>query len=163
MGREVQPPAFIWRTDMLRSEDYEKDFTEESGVPKEELRAQQQEQENEEKEPVPAQSEQYRNFIVRYNQNIHGLTDYESDRTFQIINERFGIIYAPAQQVPELEFTSYTCSSIPKCFWKNSCKFKTFSSTISFVRLISFNAQWRVNKSTLKSLATNNISASCPL
>ena len=47
MGREVQPPAFIWRTDMLRSEDYEKDFTEESGVPKEELRAQQQEQENE--------------------------------------------------------------------------------------------------------------------
>lgn len=101
---------------MLRREDYEENFTEGSGVPEEQLRIQQQEQENGEKEPVPAQSEQYRNFIVRYNQNIHGLTDYESDRTFQIINERFGIIYAPAQQVPELEFTSYTYSSIPKCY-----------------------------------------------
>lgn len=101
---------------MLRSEDYEANFKEESGVPKEELRAQQQEQENGEKEPVPAQNEQYRNFIVRYNQNINGLIDYESDRTFQIINERFGIIYAPAQQVSELEFTSYTYSSIPKCY-----------------------------------------------
>ena len=34
---------------MLRSEDYEANFKEESGVPKEELRAQQQEQENGEK------------------------------------------------------------------------------------------------------------------
>lgn len=118
MGREVQPAAFAWRNDMLRSEDYEKDFTEGSGVPKEKLRVQQREQEDgeEQQAPVPAQSEQYRNFIVRYNQNIHGLTDYESDRTFQIINERFGIIYAPAQQVPELEFTSYTYSSVPKCY-----------------------------------------------
>ena len=91
MGREVQPAAFAWRNDMLRSEDYEKDFTEGSGVPKEKLRVQQREQEDgeEQQAPVPAQSEQYRNFIVRYNQNIHGLTDYESDRTFQIINERF--------------------------------------------------------------------------
>ena len=45
----------------------------------------------------PAQDQNYRNYIVRYSQNIYGSTDYESDRTFQIINERFGIIYTPNQ------------------------------------------------------------------
>ncbi len=70
----------------------------------------------EETEPVPAQNEQYQNFIVRYNQNIYGELEYESDKTFQIINDRFGILYVPAGQVTKLEFTSYTYSSIPKCY-----------------------------------------------
>ena len=63
----------------------------------------------------PAQDQNYRNYIVRYSQNIYGSTDYESDRTFQIINERFGIIYTPAEQTSP-EFNSYTYSSVPKCY-----------------------------------------------
>ena len=62
----------------------------------------------------PAQDQNYRNYIVRYSQNIYGSTDYESDRTFQIINERFGIIYTPAEQTSP-EFNSYTYSSVRKC------------------------------------------------
>ena len=44
---------------------------------------------------VPAQDQQYQNFIVRYNQNLHGDFDYESDDTFQIVNDLFGILYVP--------------------------------------------------------------------
>ena len=49
---------------------------------------------------VPAQSQQYQNFIVRYNQNLHGDFDYQSDDTFQIVNDLFGILYVPEQDVP---------------------------------------------------------------
>lgn len=104
---------------MLRKEDYESSNAAEvpdmetmrNAVEKTETSVRQDEE-----EPVPAQNEQYRNFIVRYSRNIHGAVDYESDKTFQIINERFGILYTPAYQVPELEFTSYTYSAIPKCY-----------------------------------------------
>ena len=65
---------------------------------------------------VPAQNEQYENFIVRYKQNINGLSEYQSDQTFQIINETFGILYVPEWQVQELEFSSFSYSSIPKCY-----------------------------------------------
>ena len=41
---------------------------------------------------VPAQDQQYQNFIVRYNQNLHGDFDYESDDTFQIVNDLFEIL-----------------------------------------------------------------------
>ena len=45
--------------------------------------------------PVPAQNQQYENFIIRYKQNTHGGFDYESDETFQIVNDLFGILYVP--------------------------------------------------------------------
>ena len=54
---------------------------------------------------VPAQDQQYQNFIVRYNQNLHGDFDYQSDDTFQIVNDLFGILYVPEQDVPALELT----------------------------------------------------------
>ena len=65
---------------------------------------------------VPAQSQQYQNFIVRYNQNLHGDFDYQSDDTFQIVNDLFGILYVSEQDVPDLEINSYSYSSIPKCY-----------------------------------------------
>ena len=65
---------------------------------------------------VPAQNEQYENFIVRYKQNMNGLSEYQSDQTFQIINETFGILYVQEGQVQELEFSSFSYSSIPKCY-----------------------------------------------
>ena len=57
---------------------------------------------------VPAQSQQYQNFIVRYNQNLHGDFDYQSDDTFQIVNDLFGILYVSEQDVPDLEINSYS-------------------------------------------------------
>ena len=44
---------------------------------------------------VPAQDQQYQNFIVRYNQNLHGDFDYQSDDTFQIVNDLFGDSLCP--------------------------------------------------------------------
>ena len=66
--------------------------------------------------PVPAQNQQYENFIIRYKQNIHGTFPYESDDTFQIVNDLFGILYVPMKDVPELELSSYSYSSIPRCY-----------------------------------------------
>ena len=59
---------------------------------------------------VPAQNQQYENFIIRYKQNIHGTFPYESDDTFQIVNDLFGILYVPMKEVPELELSSYSYS-----------------------------------------------------
>ena len=50
--------------------------------------------------PVPAQNQQYENFIIRYKQNTQGGFDYESDETFQIVNALFGILYIPMKEVP---------------------------------------------------------------
>ncbi len=66
--------------------------------------------------PVPAQNQQYENFIIRYKQNTHGGFDYESDENFQIVNDLFGILYVPMQEVPEMELSSYSYSSIPRCY-----------------------------------------------
>lgn len=65
---------------------------------------------------VPAQSEEYQNFIVRYNQNVYGPIMYQSDITFQIINDLYGVIYIPAQQQIELQVNSSSYHSIPKCY-----------------------------------------------
>lgn len=65
---------------------------------------------------APAQSQKYQNFIIRYNQNVHGDFDYRSDENFQIVNNLFGILYVAEQDVPELGFNSYSYSSIPKCY-----------------------------------------------
>lgn len=65
---------------------------------------------------VPAQSEDYKNFIVRYNQNIYGPVVYQSDITFQMINDLYGVIYIPTEQQPELHINSSSYNSIPKCY-----------------------------------------------
>lgn len=82
------------------------------------LHMQQEDQEDAEagQDIVPAQSERYQNFIVKYNQNIFGPVDYISDGTFQIINDFFAVLYVPADQSPELEINSYTYNSIPNCY-----------------------------------------------
>ena len=41
---------------------------------------------------VPAQNEQYENFIIRYKQNIEGVPEYQPDERFQIINDLFGVL-----------------------------------------------------------------------
>lgn len=93
---------------MLRAEDYEQGRYEE----KKEITV----QERNLWETVPAQDENYQSFIVRYNQNVEGTVQYESDRTFQIIDDIFGVTYVPASQVPEPLISSFSYFSVPKCY-----------------------------------------------
>ena len=66
---------------------------------------------------VPAQDQQYQNFIVRYNQNLHGDFDYESDDTFQIVNDLFGILYVHMEEnLPECRSTRHL---LPKIRWRS--------------------------------------------
>ena len=51
---------------------------------------------------IPAQNQQYENFIIRYKQNIEGVPEYQPDERFQIINDLFGVLYVPIQDIPEL-------------------------------------------------------------
>lgn len=115
---------------MLKKEDYEPGFwTEEKNLTVEEARLpfaeelagvipQPEESRNmlSGTKAVPAQDESYQNFIIRYNRNVDGSVSYESDSSFQIINELFGVIYIPASQVPESVISSYSYFSIPKCY-----------------------------------------------
>ena len=65
---------------------------------------------------IPAQNQQYENFIIRYKQNIEGVPEYQPDERFQIINDLFGVLYVPMREIPELELNSYSYSSIPRCY-----------------------------------------------
>lgn len=85
---------------MLRVEDYEPELW--------------MQQEN--FEPVPAQNENFKNFIVRYNQNVHGPVDYVSGGNFQIIDDLFAVLYVPSETQPDMEITSFSYNSIPKCY-----------------------------------------------
>lgn len=91
---------------MLRAEDYEQ-YEEEKEITAQERNL---------SETVPAQDENYQSFIVRYNQNVEGTVQYESDRTFQIIDDMFGVTYVPASQVPEPLISSFSYFSVPKCY-----------------------------------------------
>lgn len=65
---------------------------------------------------IPAQNQQYENFIIRYKQNIEGVPEYQPDERFQIINDLFGVLYVPIQEISELALNSYSYSSIPRCY-----------------------------------------------
>ena len=64
----------------------------------------------------PAQDEQYGDFIVKYGQNIW--RDYENrpDSEFLPVNEMFGILYVPLNEIGPLEINSYSYASFPKCY-----------------------------------------------
>ena len=64
----------------------------------------------------PAQDEQYGDFIVKHGQNTEG--DYENrpDAQFLPVNEMFGILYVPLNEIGPLEINSYTYASLPKCY-----------------------------------------------
>lgn len=62
-----------------------------------------------------AQNEDFRDFIVKYSQNVHGMVEYVSDRNFQIINDDYAVLYVPKEQTP-IEINSYSYYSIPHCY-----------------------------------------------
>lgn len=56
----------------------------------------------------PAQDEQYGDFILKNGQNMDG--------KFLPVNELFGILYVPLNEIGPLEVNSYTYASLPKCY-----------------------------------------------
>lgn len=98
---------------MLGKEDYEPGL--ESFI-KKEAEVTVSQEETDEDQILPAQDENFRNYIVRYNQNVNGTARYESNRYFQIIDEFFGVIYVPPSQIPEPLISSYSYFSVPKCY-----------------------------------------------
>lgn len=98
---------------MLGKEDYEPGL--ESFI-KKEAEVTVSQEETDEDQILPAQDENFRNYIVRYNQNVNGTARYESNGYFQIIDEFFGVIYVPPSQIPEPLISSYSYFSVPKCY-----------------------------------------------
>lgn len=65
---------------------------------------------------VPAQSERFGDFIVRYEQNIREMIENIPGHSFQSISDIFGVVYVPLDQIPEIAINSYSYGSIPKCY-----------------------------------------------
>lgn len=87
---------------MLRQEDYEinaQQIPEVSG-----------------QETVPAQDEDFGDFIVKYVRNTDEPPNLVEGASFQPINEFFGVIYVPLNEIGELQINSYFYNSIPKCY-----------------------------------------------
>ena len=64
----------------------------------------------------PAQSEEYADFIIKYNQNVYGPVEELSELEFQILNDNFAIAHLPLSLVGNLEINSYTYNAVPKCY-----------------------------------------------
>ncbi|MDD7218569.1 MAG: S8 family peptidase [Clostridia bacterium] len=64
----------------------------------------------------PAQNEQYGDFILKYPEYIWKEYTERPDAIIQPVNDMFGVIYIPLEQVTPLEVNSYTYASIPKCY-----------------------------------------------
>lgn len=87
---------------MLRQEDYEinaQQIPEASG-----------------QETVPAQDEDFGDFIVKYVRNTDEPPNLVEGASFQPVNEFFGVIYVPLNEIGELQINSYFYNSIPKCY-----------------------------------------------
>lgn len=64
----------------------------------------------------PTQSEHFGDFIVKYMQNVENTMELFPGTTFQAVNEIFGILYVPLENIGELEVTGTSYNSIPKCY-----------------------------------------------
>ena len=88
---------------MFGPEDYEADM----------IQIQQEIPEADEQEAeVPAQSERFGDFIVRYIHNVSGSRGLLPGESFEAINEIFGVLYLPLSVVRQLEINSYSYNSI---------------------------------------------------
>ena len=104
---------------MLRQEDYEnaqEKISTESRDEKKQIKIQQEIPEAQRTAEVPAQSERYGDFIVKYMQNIYERDESMPDISFQVINDIFGVLYIPLDMLSGIEVNSYSYGSIPKCY-----------------------------------------------
>ncbi|MDD7728676.1 MAG: hypothetical protein PUK34_03530 [Clostridia bacterium] len=102
---------------MLRQEDYEnaqEKISTESRDEKKQIKIQQEIPEAQRTAEVPAQSERYGDFIVKYMQNIYERDESMPDISFQVINDIFGVLYIPLDMLSGIEVNSYSYGSIPK-------------------------------------------------
>ena len=88
---------------MLRKEDFEPNMKTEDKIPGAQT-------EN------PAQSQRFGDFIVKYMQNVQNTMELFPGTSFQAINEIFGVLYVPLENMGELEVTGTSYNSIPKCY-----------------------------------------------
>ena len=88
---------------MLRKEDFEPNMKTEDKIPG-------AQSEN------PAQSQRFGDFIVKYMQNVQNTMELFPGTSFQAINEIFGVLYVPLENMGELEVTGTSYNSIPKCY-----------------------------------------------
>lgn len=88
---------------MLRKEDFEPNMKTEDKIPG-------AQSEN------PAQSQRFGDFIVKYMQNVKDTMELFPGTSFQAINEIFGVLYVPLENMGELEVTGTSYNSIPKCY-----------------------------------------------
>ena len=88
---------------MLRKEDFEPNMETEDKIPGAQT-------EN------PAQSQRFGDFIVKYMQNVKDTMELFPGTSFQAINEIFGVLYVPLENMGELEVTGTSYNSIPKCY-----------------------------------------------
>ena len=93
---------------MLKQEDYEN--------LQEQIRIQQEIPGVRETAEVPAQSEHYGDFIVKYMQNIYDREETIPGIRFQAINDLFGVLYIPLDMLSGIEVNSYSYGSLPKCY-----------------------------------------------
>ena len=65
---------------------------------------------------VPAQSEEYANFIVKYVQNMPSPLEEIPGASLYPVSEVYGVLYVPLAQLPPLEINSDSYNTIPKCY-----------------------------------------------
>ena len=65
---------------------------------------------------VPAQSEEYGNFIVKYVQNMPSPLEEIPGASLYPVSEVYGVLYVPLAQLPPLEINSDSYNTIPKCY-----------------------------------------------
>ena len=65
---------------------------------------------------LPAENENYANFIVQYSSNMHGSIGYISSDYFKIISEEYAVIYTPLDAVSPIHVNEGNYGSIPKYY-----------------------------------------------
>ena len=64
----------------------------------------------------PAQDERFGDFILKYGEGLEEQYAGRPESVFLPVNEMFGILYVPLDEMGPLEINSYTYASIPKCY-----------------------------------------------
>lgn len=69
-----------------------------------------------EEQQIPALDENYADFIIQYNRDIHGPLEELSDDSFQVINDSYAVIYIPLEETAGMQVNAFSYNSIPKCY-----------------------------------------------
>ena len=64
----------------------------------------------------PAQDERYGDFILKYGEGLEEQYAGRPESVFLSVNEMFGVLYVPLDEMGPLEINSYIYASIPKCY-----------------------------------------------